>query len=634
MRRDLGLQKILTRRASILTACQAGLLFLLAGRLYDLQVVQSDLYKLLADENRINLRLLPPRRGKILDRFGIEIATNRLNYRVVLVPEDTGDVERTMDALSELISISTHERRKVLREVMRNRSFVPVMAAENLTWEEFSKVNVHSPDLPGIHPEVGESRHYRLGEAFGHVVGYVATVAEDELNGDPLLELPGFRVGKSGVEKTYDLKLRGTAGNRRVEVNAYGRIIRELARNEGKPGVDTTLTIDADLQHMAYKRLGGESGSIVVVDVHTGEILSLVSTPGFDPNAFNVGLDQETWHSLLNDARAPLINKGISGQYPPGSTFKMMVGLAALEAGIVGPNHSVQCKGSVRLGNHEFYCWKEGGHGHVGFVDAFVRSCDSFFYDVALRTGVTRIAEMAHRFGLGSTANIELPSERSGLIPTKEWKQAVRGEPWQKGETLVTGIGQGYVLATPLQLATMTAQIANGGHKLQPHVVRNTSSGNTEASDKLIDGVHSSTQSGLSLGVSSEALELIKAGMEGVTQRRTGTAFRSRIYDVRYAMAGKTGTSQVRRISKRERLARIRKNEEKPWIERDHALFVGYAPMDAPQFAISIVVEHGGSGAKVAAPIARDVLLEVQQLQFRRKRSHPGFQQAVRTELG
>jgi len=609
MRRDLGRDKALTRRAAILAGGQVTLLALLVGRLYDLQVIQSHQYKVLADENRINMRLLPPRRGRILDRFGVELASNRRNYRVVLVPEDTLSVEETLDALAALISLSDHERRKVVREIARNRPFVPVTAAENLSWEEFARVNVHSPDLPGIHPEVGESRHYELGEPFGHVVGYVARVAADELNGDPLLELPGFRIGKSGIEKTYDLALRGKAGDSRVEVNAYGRVIRELARHEGQPGADTLLTIDADLQHMAYARLGEESGAIVVIDTDTGGILALVSAPGFDPNVFNLGLSQETWHSLLNDPRTPLVNKSISGQYPPGSTFKMIVGLAALENGVVGPEHSVFCTGSVKLGAQEFHCWKHGGHGRVGFVDAFVRSCDSFFYDVARRTGVNRIAEMAQRFGLGHPTNIEIPSESEGLIPTKEWKQAVRGEPWQQGETLVTGIGQGFVSATPLQLAVMTAQIANGGFKVQPRVVRGAEVGGDGASDPAFTSAQREP-----IGVSAAALNLVRAGMEGVTGQSNGTAYRSRIEDERYAMAGKTGTSQVRRISKRERLNRVRKNEEKPWVERDHALFVGYAPVLAPRYAVAVVVEHGGSGSKAAAPIARDVLFEVQRL--------------------
>ena len=612
MRRDLGRDKALTRRAAILAGGQVVLLAVLVGRLYDLQVIQSHQYKMLADENRINMHLLPPRRGRILDRFGVELASNRRNYRVVLVPEDTRSVEETLDALAALISLSDHERRKVIREVARNRPFVPVTAAENLSWEEFAKVNVHSPDLPGIQPEVGESRHYELGEPFGHVVGYVAPVSEEELNGDPLLELPGFRIGKSGIEKTHDLALRGKAGNSRVEVNAYGRVIRELARHEGQPGADTHLTIDADLQRMAYARLGDESGAIVVIDTDTGGVLTLVSAPGFDPNAFNLGLSQETWHSLLNDPRTPLVNKGVAGQYPPGSTFKMIVGLAALEAGVVGAEHSVFCTGSVKLGTHEFHCWRRGGHGRVEFVDAFVRSCDSFFYDVARRTGVNRIAEMAQRFGFGRLVDIGIPSESEGLVPTKEWKQAVRGEPWQQGETLVTGIGQGFLLATPLQLAVMTAQIANGGFKVQPHLVRGATT--AEAATGGESDEAAPPEGPEPIGVSVAALGVIRAGMEGVTGKPIGTAYRSRIEYARYAMAGKTGTSQVRRISKRERLTRIRKDEEKPWVERDHALFVGYAPVVAPRYAVAVVVEHGGSGAKTAAPIARDVLLEVQRL--------------------
>ena len=604
MKRDRSRNKAFTRRAALLAGGQAALLAVLVGRLYDLQVVQSPQYKMLADENRINLRLLPPRRGRILDRFGVELANNRRNYRVVLVPEETNDVEGTLNALAGLIPLSDHERRKVMREVARNRPFVPVTAVENLSWEEFARVNVHTPDLPGIQPEVGESRHYPLGEPFGHVVGYVAAVADDELTGDPLLELPGFRIGKSGIEKTYDLALRGTAGNSQVEVNAFGRVIRELARDDGEAGADTVLTIDADLQRMVYGRLEGESGAVAVLDVHSGEVLALVSVPGFDPNVFNLGLSQETWHSLLQDPKTPLINKAIAGQYPPGSTFKMIVGLAALEAGIISPSHSVVCTGSVQLGNHKFHCWKRGGHGRVDLGQAFERSCDSFFYDVARRVGVNRIAEMAERFGLGRASDIELPSESGGLIPTKEWKQAIRSEPWQQGETLVTGIGQGFVLTTPLQLAVMTARIANGGIAIQPRLVR-------AAADE--DQTAEAAEARPTVGVSDASLSVIRAGMARVTGAPTGTAYRSRIVEPEYAMAGKTGTSQVRRITKRERLGGIRKNQEKPWVERDHALFVAYAPVEAPRYAIAVIIEHGSSGSKAAAPIARDILLEVQR---------------------
>ena len=605
MRREFDRAKAFSRRAFLLAGGQAAFVTLLAGRLYYLQVVEADQYKLLAEENRINMRLLPPPRGRILDRFGVELANSQRNYRVVLVPEDTASVEETLAALGRLIALDEGDRHRVLRETRRNRPFVPVTVAENLSWREFAEVNVHSPDLPGIQPEVGESRHYPRGAPFAHVVGYVAAVAAEDLTGDPLLEMPGFRIGKSGIERTHDVALRGSAGDSRVEVNAYGRVISELKRNDGQPGTDAVLTIDAELHEFAAARLGQESGAAVALEVHGGDVLALASAPNFDPNAFNIGMGREQWRALVSDPKAPLTNKAIAGQYPPGSVFKMIVALAALESGAIGADHRVFCRGSVRLGNHEFFCWKRGGHGDMGLLEGFQQSCDSFFYDVALRTGVDRIAEMARRFGLGSRFGIVLPTERPGLIPDRDWKQATQGEPWQKGETLITGIGQGFVLTTPLQLAVMTAEIANGGFKVVPKLVRAVGEHDPETPPApAAEGA---------LGIDPRWLALVREGMWQVTNTPRGTAYRSRIEEPEFAMAGKTGTSQVRRITKRERAGPRLKNEDRPWIERDHAIFVAYAPLEAPRYAVAVVIEHGGSGSRVAASVARDILLEAQR---------------------
>ena len=595
--------KAFTRRTVLLGASQGLLMSVLAGRLYYLQVTRADQYRTLADENRISLRLLPPTRGRILDRATVELANNQQNFRVLLVPEHaTGGIAKTLDVLSTLVEIDSRDRRRIEREIKRNRKFIPVTVLENLSWDEFSRVNVHLPDLPGIQPDVGESRFYPLGNAFAHLVGYVGVVSKEETTGEPLLELPGFRVGKSGVERAKEGTLRGAAGNSQVEVNALGRVIKQLKRNEGVPGGDIVLTLDSDLQMFAADRLGENSGSVVVMDVHTGDILAMVSTPGFNPNAFNLGIDHNEWRELINNPRKPLINKSIRGQYPPGSTFKMIVALAAIESGVVGTDHKVYCSGKIKLGNHTFHCWKKGGHGTLDTTGALQHSCDIHFYDLAKRVGVDRIAEMAKRFGLGSRAGIGIGGERGGLIPTKAWKLATIGERWQVGETLNTGIGQGFVLTTPLQLATMAAQIANGGYQVRP---------------QLIHSPHDATAEPVtepkSLGLTPVGLALVQDGMYQVSNSPQGTAYRSRIKEPGMEMAGKTGTAQVRRISKAERETRVRKNEEKPWIERDHALFVGYAPVAAPRYAVAVVVEHGGGGSTVAAPIARDVLREVQQ---------------------
>ncbi|MBT3703567.1 MAG: penicillin-binding protein 2 [Alphaproteobacteria bacterium] len=605
--------KSFTRRAAIVGGVQAVLMTVLAGRLYYLQVIRADDYRTMADDNRISMRLLPPKRGRILDRQATELANNQQNFRIMFVPEHAKDgIAETLDALSSLVEIDEYDRRRIEREIRRNRKFMPVTVLENLSWEEFSRVNVHLPDLPGIQPDVGESRSYPLGTAFAHLVGYVGVVAEKELTGEPLLELPGFRIGKSGVEKARESVLRGTAGNSQIEVNALGRVIKQLNRVDGDPGEDVVLTIDAELQMMVMDRLGNESASVVVMDVHTGDVISMVSTPGFDPNSFNLGINHADWKELLDDPRKPLINKPLRGQYPPGSTFKMIVALAALESGAVTEDFQTFCSGKLKYGNHTFHCWKKHGHGLQDMVSAIEHSCDVYFYEIARKTGINRIAAMAERFGLGDITGIGVGGERSGLVPTKEWKLATIGEPWQGGETLNVGIGQGHVLTTPLQLAMMTAQLANGGKRVRPRLMYSLDA-EKETDGKTADKEPAVPEQNQSLGLSEHALSIVLEGMRRVTNSPTGTAFRARIKDPAMAMSGKSGTAQVRRISKYERDTRVLKNKERAWRERDHALFVAFAPVETPRYAISVVVEHGGGGSSVAGPIARDILEATQK---------------------
>ena len=605
MQGETGRAKHFTRRAVILGGVQTLLLAGLAGRMYQLQVVESDRYKTLADENRINMQLLPPPRGRIFDRFGQPLAVNQLNYRLVIVPEQAGDLERSLAGLSVLVTIEAHERERILREAQRKRNFVPITVRENLTWEEVSRIEVNAPDLPGTMIDVGQTRHYLAGEETAHIIGYVGAVSEQELAGDPVLALPGFRIGKNGAEKMFETALRGKAGSRQVEVNAYGRIIRELRRDEGQPGDDHILTIYMGLQEYANARISHESAAAVVVDVHSGEVLALVSSPSFNPNSFTTGISQTEWNALMSNPRFPLTNKAISGQYSPGSTFKMMVALAALDGGIVDPNHEFFCSGYLELGNRRFHCWKRGGHGRMDMNSGLTQSCDVYFYEVAKRVGVDGIGAMARRFGLGERLGIELPSEKKGLVPTRDWKLAVHGVPWQKGETLIIGIGQGFLLTTPLQLAVMTARIANGGIAVQPKLVRETQ----RVGHRLPD----TREAFPSMGLSAVHLAVVQKGMADVANSPRGTAFRARIEEQGMAMAGKTGSVQVKRITKAERERGVRKNEDRVWKDRDHALFVGYAPVDSPRYAVSVVVEHGGGGAKTAAPIARDILREVQR---------------------
>ena len=577
--------------------------------MYQLQIVDSDRYALLADENRMNLRLLAPVRGRILDRFGVALADNRQNYHLVVVAEQAGDITATLDALGTLIEVSDADRRRVLRDIRRKHSFVPVVVRANLSWEEMARVEVAIPELPGVSIDQGVTRHYPFAETAAHGVGYVAAVSEQELTGDPLLELPDFHIGKSGVEKSQDTALRGTAGTSQVEVNALGRVIRELARVAGKPGQDVVTSLDMAMQEFVTRRCSAEqSVSCVLIDAVTGDVLAMVSSPSFDPVPFSAGLTAAIWQELSNDPRKPLSNKVIAGVYPPGSTFKPVVAAAALTAGVLTPETPVTCPGYVSLGDATFHCWRHGGHGTLHLRDAIKKSCDVFFYETARRVGIDRLAAMARSFGFGEILGLDIPGERPGLIPSREWKLATTGTAWSPGETLIAGIGQGSVLATPLQLATMVARLVTG-RAVSPRLVR--------AEGLMPPGGDHAPPGFPSLGINPRALALVLDGMNAVVNEQGGTAYAARITEPAFAMGGKSGTSQVRHISVYERQRGVRKARQIPWKERDHALFVAFAPVGAPRYVCATVVEHGGAsgggGSAVAAPICRDVLLEAQR---------------------
>jgi penicillin-binding protein 2 len=606
MGRDLDRQKQFTRRALLLGGGQALLLTALAGRLHYLQVIESDRYLTLAEDNRINLRLIAPKRGRILDRLGRPLAVNRQEFRLVVTAEQARDVERTLDAVARLIAIDEGDRKRVLREVARHRRFDAVPIRDDLDWEDVARIEVNALELPGVDVEEGQSREYPYGDLLSHVLGYVGPVSEAEVaEGDPLLRLPGFRVGKAGIEKRYELPLRGIGGSSKVEVNAVGRVIRELGRNEGESGADLMLALDLDLQRLAVERLGAESGAAVVLDIDTGEVLAMASTPAYDPVAFNRGLAPDEWKALISDPKAPLTNKAIAGQYAPGSTFKPVVALAALERGVMNAATRVFCPGDLRIGSSVFHCWRRGGHGSLALRDALAQSCDCYFYEAARRVGVDRIAAMGKRLGLGVPLGIDLPNERGGLLPTQDWKMATKGKGWSAGETVITGIGQGYVLSTPLQLAMMTARIANGKVAPVPRLVRDAA---TAESVGLFE-------TAVDLGLNPAHLSVVREGLNAVVNGPRGTAKGAAIRVAGMEMAGKTGTSQVRRISMAERKSGVIRNEQLPWERRDHALFVGYAPVSEPRYAVAVVIEHGGAGSKAAAPVARDILLKAQQLE-------------------
>lgn len=590
--------KTFSRRTALLAGGQGLMAVTLAGRLYYLSVVEGDQYKMLAEDNRVSLRLLAPNRGRIFDRFGESIATNRQDYRVFLIPEQAKDVRETLLRLGRIIELDEGDRRRIERQIARQREFMPVTVAEALDWRSFARINVESPELPGIQPNSGMTRWYPNGPLAAQVIGYVGTPSEAELDGDPLLSLPGFKVGKRGIEKVFDSVLRGRAGSTRVEVNAYGRIIRELGRVEGEPGHDVTLTLDMELQRYAAERLGEEAAGVVVMDVETGDIYVHASTPSYDPNDFNFGISRENWQALLKDPRKPLVNKCLTGQYPPGSTFKMVVALAALHHGIIDPDRIVYCSGRYPYGDNVWHCWKKWGHGEMGLVDAIAQSCDTYFYEVAQELGIEKIAAWAEKFGLGEVFDLEVGGESKGLVPDPDWKLATTGEPWLGGETLNVGIGQGALLATPLQLAVMTARLANGGKAVMPHLVHSAAGEPVERPAQFAD-----------LGLRGWELSWIHRGMEAVMELE-GTAYASRIDVDGKRMAGKTGTAQVRRITKEQRDREI-KQESLPWKDRHHAWFVAYAPTDKPRYAMCVLIEHGGGGSSAAAPVAADIMAEV-----------------------
>ncbi|MES2914279.1 MAG: penicillin-binding protein 2 [Pseudomonadota bacterium] len=593
-------KRVLNRRTLLLGGAMGAMVAVLGFRMRYLQVDQADEFKLLAEENRINIRLIPPERGLIQDRNGKVIAGNEQNYRVVITREAAGDVDLVMRRLASIIPMTAEEMQRTIDEANALSAFVPVTVAERLSWDDFSKVAVNAPALPGVVPEVGLSRRYPLDTDFAHVVGYVGPVSEKDLEGldapDPLLKIPKFQIGKIGVEKWMEETLRGEAGTKRIEVNSAGRVMRELERQEGDPGSDIRLTIDADIQNFAQARLGQESGAAVVVDVTNGDILCCASSPSFDPNLFVRGIGYDDYNILTENERRPLANKTVSGAYPPGSTFKMVTALAALEAGVVTPDYRVSCPGYIEYGNRRFNCWKRGGHGTVNLTRSLTESCDVFYYDIAQKVGIDKIAAMGRRLGLGQTFDLPMSAMTAGTMPDKQWLLDRYKQDWRIGDTINASIGQGYVLTSPLQLAVMTARLASG-RAVMPRLVR------------MVNDRELPVAEAPALDIPVEYLEAMRLGMHEVVNAEKGTAQSSRIVDPTMVMAGKTGTSQVRNISKAERDTGVIANEDLPWNRRDHALFVAFAPYDAPRYAVSVVVEHGGGGSTVAAPIARDILL-------------------------
>ena len=596
-KKDKSRYATFTRRSVGMGGAMAAVFAVLGGRLYQLQIRDGDQYLVEAEDNRVSERLIAPPRGRIMDRFGVELANSRRNYRVLLVSEQASEgVEAALETIGKVVLLSDQQKKKILHDIAVNKKFVPVPVAENLTWEEFSRVNLHLPYLPGIQCDVGESRDYPFGKELVHILGYVAAVSpkEQEHDDDPLMSMPGMRVGKNGIERQFDKEIRGKAGASRVEVNAYGRIIRELGKDAGGPGEDVFLTIDRQVQALADQKLEGQSAALIVMDVNNGDVIAMSSTPGFDPNLFNIGLTGQQWQDLTTDDHKPLLNKFMGGIYPPGSTFKTAVALAAIEAGVATPEYHVSCSGVFNFGGHAFHCWQHKGHGTLDVVGGIQHSCDVFFYETARRVGIDKIEETARKLGLGALTGIELPGEHSGLVPSRAWKQKTYKQIWQQGDTLSVGIGQGYVTVTPLQLCQQAARIASGKqvaprivHSVGPRVMPRPEFAKLEVSD--------------------EALEKVRLGMNKVMNEGGGTGLAQRIAIPGLEWAGKTGTAQVRVYSQEEHQRGMAKNATLDWKLRDHGLFIGFGPVAEPKYAVACVVEHGSDGhPQVVA--ARDVM--------------------------
>lgn len=583
-----------SRRALLLGGGMALTGTALAARLAYLSIFEGEQYRLASEENRVQLRLIPPRRGWIVDRNGKPLALNKPDYRVELIPDQVGDIDIVIAQLNKILQLSFEDELRIRADIAMQPKYMPVEVARELDWPTFAALNVQLAEMPGVRPVQAFSRVYPDADHFAHLLGYVGAPTPEQYKEqkDPLLIFPGFRIGKDGIERRKDRELRGQAGAQRVEVTARGKVIRELDTRSDQPGDTLKLTIDRDLQSFTARRLGDNSASVIVIDCLTGDVLAMVSMPAYDPNIFSTRVPSKLWKELQENDHNPLLNKAAMGLYPPGSTFKMVTALAALNAGVT-PDQGVGCNGKYKLGNNTWHCHSRRGHGFVNMHTALPKSCDVYFYSFGRQIGIDAIADMGRRLGLGQKYELPLPGQAAGIMPDTAWKQKRYGKPWNTGETLNASIGQGYIIANPLQLAVMTARIASG-REVMPRLLAPA------------DGTPPPPFP--SLGIPEEHLEIVRKGMFDVVNSGIGTArgARSPIYGVHFA--GKTGTAQVRRISKEERRRGVKRNEALPWKQRDHALFVAFAPTEEPRYAVSVIIEHGIAGGKYAAPIARDVL--------------------------
>jgi len=626
---DTGFKKLSTinRRMFIFSAAKAVIFFGIVGRLFSLQINENKKYLTLSDKNRLRESRLPPVRGEFIDYFGNTIAGNLRVYQLHVVPEQVEDFRYLMVRLKDILKFNNKKLSQLFKKKNKQKPWETLVISENLSWNQFSKINFYLHELAGAKPVITVGRNYPYGESYTHVLGYVSQVSPNDLMTNDIIKernVPGLRVGKIGLEKTFENDLIGTNSIQRYEVNAYGKRINQIDHKEGQKGKTIKLTIDTEIQNLTSKLLENKSGSISVMDIFTGEIIAMNSSPSFDPNLFLYGIDKQKWEKIKKDPKKPLINKTISGLYSPGSTIKPLVALSALDHNVVSPNMKVKCEGKVEMYGQKYHCWKKKGHGYMSLKNAIKQSCDVYFYEVARLLGVDRLKITAEKFGLGEKVLGDyFLDEKKGVFPSTKWKKQNLGQNWYLGETFITGIGQGYVQTNPLQLCLMTAQLANGGYKIYPKIISDENQVSVEQikykmfeASQIIEEdqntIIKATEELLNKKIkeysplyrNSENVKFVLDAMFRSTNEVYGTSYSSRIEDLKYQFAGKTGTAQFKRITEEERKLDLEISQI-PYNQRDHALFIAFGPYREPRYAVSVFVEHGGSGSKVAAPIAK-----------------------------
>ena len=615
--------QLISRRMFILSSLKIAVFIGIICRLFYLQISENIKWRSLSDKNRLREWKIAPPRGVIEDYFGEKIAINTQVFQLHMIPENVPNLEELFFKLSRIIDFNERKKTNLIKRLKKRNPWEPIIISDNLSWSEFSRLNLFLHEIQGIKPVVAVARKYLEDGSSSHIIGYVSEMSVKDLENSELLRkinIPGLKTGKNGLEKSLNEEIIGKPGLQRFEVNAYGKRIKELKFVQGIPGKNYRTTLDINVQKFASELLKDKSGSICVMDIYTGDIIAMVSSPTFDANKFVHGITSKDWQELINNDKKPLINKSIAGLYPPGSTIKPLVALSALENDVISPNTTIECREEIELYGHKYHCWKEKGHGFLRLREAIKQSCDIYFYEVARRLGVDRLAETANKFGLGNKVFNIFNEERAGLVPTTKWKLKNIGRGWVLGETLLAGIGQGYFQTTPIQLCLMAAQLANGGYKIEPKIIYNEQTLQTSKDEQ--------EEKFKKLYRNQENVKFVLDAQFGATNEPMGTSYRSRHVKPEYIFAGKTGTSQTRSITKEERELKL-KQKDLPYERRDHALFIAFAPYKNPRYALSIVIEHGGTGSSAAAPIAKKMIKKVLDRQHLRIKYQPNLFQEV-----